>query len=292
MQAQVMFVDFSGTRIMTIQGVFYMHQNVGSINHFINRKGYGLVFVEYGQLDFLCNDTLYFSDNKHILYIPKGVSYVLSCSEKCQHYTINFDIAAGQHLFDEFYCYNMELTKNMVAMLNKFYICWELNRSTSDLTCMSRLYEILAHLNFSNSKTAYYPRKHFDSISPSVEFLEMHYADPSICNEVIAEVSGISTVYFRKLFTQHYGISPMRFVRQKRINKARNLIENGYTNITEIAESTGFNSIYHFSKAFKQIVGVSPANYAQAFVSGQFQPADIAGQNRYPASKNKNKELE
>ena len=73
----------------------------------------------------------------------------------------------------------------------------------------------------------------------------------------------MSTVYFRKLFTEAYGMPPMRYVRQKRIEKAQNLLENGFTNISEIADSVGFNSIYHFSKTFKQLIGTSPSNYSR-----------------------------
>lgn len=91
--------------------------------------------------------------------------------------------------------------------------------------------------------------------------MERHFTDPMITNELIAEASNVSTVYFRKIFTEAYGVPPMRYVRQRRIEKAQSLLENGFSNISEVAESVGFNSVYHFSKSFKQLIGVSPTSY-------------------------------
>ena len=65
----------------------------------------------------------------------------------------------------------------------------------------------------------------------------------------------------------------MRYVRQKRIEKAQNLMKNGYDNISEIALSVGFNSIYHFSKTFKQLVGFSPTTFLRIVSSGEDEEA-------------------
>ena len=110
----------SGIRVMDLQGVFRLEHGVGSINHFYNRKNYGLVVVEAGRLCFHCDDQIYICDRSHILLIPRGVSYLLSCEEKCRHYTVNFD-AVGPGLPDHFLVQNTEPGKNLFANLDKLY---------------------------------------------------------------------------------------------------------------------------------------------------------------------------
>ena len=250
-------------RVTEIQGVFHPHHVEGTINCYYGRKDYGFVFVESGLLRFDYNGKRYYCDNKHILYIPKGINYKLTCEEKCDHFTVNFDVMDDSVMPDNFCSFNAQMTNSVVANLEKLHTTWELHWKSSELTCMSLFYNTLAWLN-SISTHGERPEPRHEQILPSIRYLEEHYADPMITNELIAEVSCISTVYFRKLFTEIYGISPMRYVRQKRIEKARSLLENGFTNISEIAESVGFNSIYHFSKTFKQITGVTPSAYAKS----------------------------
>lgn len=246
---------FSGIRVTDLQGVFHLRQSVGSVNEFYDRKGYGIVVVEEGVLRFDQGDKRHYCDSKHMLFIPKGVSYKLTCEEQCMHYTVNFD-AVGKHLPTCFIKINSEPGKKLLALLDTLHDNWNF---ASELHCLSLLYAILDRLNYSGMGCE--SNLNLKSISASIEFLEKHYTDPMITNEMIAEASGVSTVYFRKLFTQAYGTPPMRYVRQKRIEKAQNLLENGFTNISEISETVGFNSIYHFSKTFKQLIGTSPSSY-------------------------------
>lgn len=248
---------FSGIRVTDLQGVFHLRQQVGSLNEFYDRKGYGLVVVEEGVLRFDQGDKRHYCDSRHMLFIPKGVNYKLTCEEQCRHFTVNFD-AVGEHLPTCFLKINSEPSKKLLALLDTLHDNWNF---ASDLHCLSLLYSILDRLNYSD--TGCENSINLKSIAASIEFLEKHYTDPMITNEMIADASGVSTVYFRKLFTQAYGIPPMRYVRQKRIEKAQNLLENGFTNISEIADTVGFNSIYHFSKTFKQLIGTSPSNYSR-----------------------------
>ena len=46
-----------------------------------------------------------------------------------------------------------------------------------------------------------------------------------------------------------------------RINVAKELLESGHFSVTEISIELGYCDIYHFSKIFKQIVGISPQKY-------------------------------
>ena len=75
----------------------------------------------------------------------------------------------------------------------------------------------------------------------------------------------MATNAFTRLFTDELDISPQRFVKKKRIDKACVLLHHFDYSIDRVASETGFSDRYHFSKIFKQITGFSPAKYRKEF---------------------------
>lgn len=78
----------------------------------------------------------------------------------------------------------------------------------------------------------------------------------------IAEICGVSECYFRKLFKEYSGESPMDFRQHYRIEKAKQLLlsDEGLS-VSEIAEELNFSDIYHFSKTFKKLTNMSPTQF-------------------------------
>ena len=72
---------------------------------------------------------------------------------------------------------------------------------------------------------------------------------------------GVSTVYFRKLFTQVYGVSPINYVKALRIKKAKEMLRSDYGSLSDVAQSLGYTSLYDFSRDFKKRVGTAPSRY-------------------------------
>ena len=103
-----------------------------------------------------------------------------------------------------------------------------------------------------------------DRYSPVLESAAL-YIQKNIQNhllvEELAENSSLSIAYFRKLFKIHFGISPVRYIRQMRIAQSRDLMTYTDYNLTEISIRCGYSDVHSFSKAFKQIEGISPRDY-------------------------------
>ena len=98
----------------------------------------------------------------------------------------------------------------------------------------------------------------FKYISEGIELMENN-SDKTL-NE-IAQICGVSEGYFRKLFREYSGENPIEFRQKYRIEKAKQLLLLDTLTIGEIAEELNFSDIYHFSKTFKKITGVSPQKY-------------------------------
>lgn len=63
------------------------------------------------------------------------------------------------------------------------------------------------------------------------------------------------------------GISTAEFIRNIRMQRAAELIEEGKINITQIAYDCGFNSQSHFSTVFRKHFGITPSQYAAQHTS-------------------------
>ena len=74
----------------------------------------------------------------------------------------------------------------------------------------------------------------------------------------------ISKDYLRQVFKKEYGLSPLKYTIQKRIDYACHLLTETHRSIKSVAEECGFNDQYYFSKLFKKITGMSPSSWCEA----------------------------
>lgn len=82
----------------------------------------------------------------------------------------------------------------------------------------------------------------------------------------LAAVIHMSPYHFARLFKQATGVSPHRFVLQRRIRTAATLLGDSTSSITAIARAVGFATTSHFSTTFRRITGVTPTAYRRGRV--------------------------
>ena len=66
---------------------------------------------------------------------------------------------------------------------------------------------------------------------------------------------------FRRDFLQVYGMPPGQWLREKRLERSKQLLNNTQMKMEEISFECGFRNRSHFSRLFKQRVGISPQSY-------------------------------
>ncbi len=79
--------------------------------------------------------------------------------------------------------------------------------------------------------------------------------------EALAAELGVSYSYFRRIFKLETGTSPKQYVMSARIQRACDLLDNTDKSIKEIAGLLGFNSAFHFSAQFSDMLGRSPTRW-------------------------------
>ncbi|MBO4303575.1 MAG: helix-turn-helix transcriptional regulator [Lentisphaeria bacterium] len=103
--------------------------------------------------------------------------------------------------------------------------------------------------------------KRIDSrIARAIRIMENNLGSINTVSEVCAKV-GLSPTNFYLLFKKETNKKPNSFLTHLRLGQAQFLLVNTNASIDEIASSVGFADRYHFSKRFKQFVGVTPVQY-------------------------------
>ena len=91
--------------------------------------------------------------------------------------------------------------------------------------------------------------------------VEENYTSP-ISLEELAYLSGRSLSSFKRDFQSIYGETPAKWIREKRLSKARQLLQASQMSVADVAYSLGFENPTHFSCIFKQQYGMSPSSLA------------------------------
>lgn len=74
----------------------------------------------------------------------------------------------------------------------------------------------------------------------------------------LAQEAGYSKSHLSALFVRTYGVSPVKYHQQLRLEKARQLVINSSLPVSAIGDLCGYRSLYAFSNAFKQFFGLCP----------------------------------
>jgi AraC family transcriptional regulator len=77
----------------------------------------------------------------------------------------------------------------------------------------------------------------------------------------LSSLVNMSPYHFARLFKRSTGVSPHRFLVQRRIEQARALLAAEPLSIAEIARSVGFRTPSHFTTTFRRVTGITPTIY-------------------------------
>lgn len=97
-------------------------------------------------------------------------------------------------------------------------------------------------------------------IQEAIHYMEQNFQN-DISIEEIAAVCGINRSYLGKIFRNSIGRSPQEFLMNYRMVKATELLKLTTLSISDIGTAVGYGNPLHFSRAFKNIYGVSPREW-------------------------------
>jgi AraC-like DNA-binding protein len=92
------------------------------------------------------------------------------------------------------------------------------------------------------------------------DHIDKHYAAPLDLDR-LAQVAGVSKYHFARSFEAAYGLTPIRYLSRRRIERAQDLLRHANLTVTEICFLVGFNSLGSFSSLFTRLTGETPTAY-------------------------------
>ncbi len=77
----------------------------------------------------------------------------------------------------------------------------------------------------------------------------------------LAKLAGYSPAQFNRLCLQQLATTPIKKLRQLRMQRAKALLKSSELNLSDIANAVGYKDVFNFSSAFKREVGIAPNLY-------------------------------
>lgn len=188
--------------------------------------------------------------------MPIGATYTWESVANGEFLLINF-LSTDDFILPEF---TQIPLKNPSVYLNSFPFLvksFSLRNITGNAEYLSVLYKIINALNRENDSRIY------SQIGGIIEFINENFTNREMDNTMLAKQVNMSVSHFRSQFKKSYNTSPMCYVQNLRIEKAKSLLLYSCFSVGEIAEKCGFSNLYSFSRAFKTSTNFSPSEFAK-----------------------------
>lgn len=146
------------------------------------------------------------------------------------------------------------MIRNIITPLN----------GTPDLNVLSSPEEIVPISEISKAKTnnSPLPVKLSSPVYPAVTYIESHLSQ-KITLADMADLCGLSTSYFSRLFTHDVGENFKDYVNRRKVELAKELLLNKDSSVSNVCDSLGYMDVSNFVKIFKRYEGITPAKYKQ-----------------------------
>ncbi len=122
------------------------------------------------------------------------------------------------------------------------------------------LLEIKQAIDFQREKFSEYSPAHQKIIAEVLIYIEKNLAENLDFND-LAEKYSFSQNYFRKIFRDVTGFSPVSYVNRLRVVRAYEYIQKEHLTVGEAAARVGIYDLNYFSRLFKKIMGTSPTHF-------------------------------
>ena len=194
-----------------------------------------------------------------LAYFPSGVDYKRVTRDREEYIAIHFKDYGNNGMKIE----TIDQCDRLIPLFEAMYTEWERGDAASRNRCMSMLYQIFEELSiFFDQKDIKIP----ESIGPGVEYLQKHFRTNDITISSLAALCHVSETYFRRIYVEIFGISPMQTLLDLRFDYAKSLLRSGYYQTKHVADMSGFSDVKYFRTAFKKRFGITVKEYAERYI--------------------------
>ncbi len=120
------------------------------------------------------------------------------------------------------------------------------------------LVQLARRIGFGRDSTA--PKAASRESIAARRYIDNHYRE-NLTLDTLAQAVHISKYHLAHIFSREYGISPIGYMQQLRLQECRELLRTTDYSVAQVARMTGFSSPSYFSQRFHKAQGMSPAQY-------------------------------
>ena len=106
-----------------------------------------------------------------------------------------------------------------------------------------------------------------EALIKAARLIDEKMAEPLRLDE-LARVAGVSKGHLIQVARDHWKVTPIEYLWQRRLEKSAELLRETGLGISEVAYRTGFPNPFHFSRRFKQRFGQAPRAWRLAQWTG------------------------
>ncbi len=225
-----------------------------------NRPCWAIILKYEGETVYTVGKKNIISNANNPVILPKGSSYEWKCVKRGCYAIVEFDCDLTD---SNIFAFHIKNSENLLKQFKYIEYAITSKAPMYELRSIKDTYSIILEVT-KNYVANYINSDKKQKIQPAIDFIAKNF-NKEIRNERLAKECNMSNIYFRKLFKEITGTSPIAYTHHLRITKAQEMLAGDYTKISDIAQNVGYSSIYHFSKMFKKHTGFSPSEYKKQF---------------------------
>lgn len=202
----------------------------------------------------------------HLYLVPPHTSMTYHCDDWLDICWFHFQarLPGGLDLFDYLACdYEVKLpepaaTKTRFAQLHALS---ESDQLHERLAAAGLLLQLLSPI-VATADPDHQQERHRDVMrfQPVLAYIDDHLAEPIRIAD-LAEIAHLETTYFTTRFGDLFGQPPLRYLHQRRAERAMLKLWQSDDTLEQIAQELGYSDAFHFSRTFKKVTGQSPREF-------------------------------
>lgn len=253
----------TGIRRIVLVGKNEYPQSKITFTHHLNSNE--LIYHFGGKSTVCFNGKILNTEADTIRFLPKGENreYIVERQEPGECIDIFF--STDLPLSDEAFVMKITQNQTVANLFKKIFAIWVSKSDAYYYECISLLYKIFAEMQKQN----YIPQNQYNLIKPAVEYIMENFLKGKISIPFLADKCKISETYLKKLFIKKFGISPIKYIIQLKMNHACDLLRSKQYSASQVAELCGYDNVYYFSRQFKEYVGTSPSVFVEKYISSK-----------------------
>ncbi|WP_188888639.1 AraC family transcriptional regulator [Paenibacillus radicis (ex Gao et al. 2016)] len=211
--------------------------------------------------------------NNQLLHGAKGALLNISCFNRPFDYYLIFYKPVLEHTpiqvpyeavsspipFMQSYMFQAKQPWALLSLLEQMHMQWKEEGDLTRLQVTGLFYQFL-HEQFRQLLDSAEESETTDLAEGIARYIQDHYRQ-AISMETLANLFHYSSHYLSRVFKRKYECSPLEFLVQTRMNRAKALLAEEDVAVRDIAESVGYTDMYYFNRLFKKQTGITPAQF-------------------------------